>query len=752
MLNMNDLHQFINNNTGKTMEVPSAALTLLQLIISHRPNILFTSFHKSTHWGFYEAYNPQFNMKDGMNLASGWKQSVKYTLGELLACIDLSNTTMYPVEPVVVLVAKSMNRNRIQDVNARDLRAGTRAHAAISKLLRGVNTVATYMSRGYKMRGLGQDNAYDTKFTDRQTGKTVSVYDYFHDKYNIRLQYPELPVVLCSDDGKIRIPMEMLKIKAGQRFMGKLSDIQTSEIIKITAKPPEQRRRGIMDGRMKLHEQVAGLGQDVQSSAQYMKEWDIAISRDMKEVNARILDAPVVSGGSNSTMTPRDGGLDYKFAHQFKFFNGVELDVWAVAIFDDDRKIQDRDFESLMVEVSRECAKRGNSVARRDLRDVLVRQGNLSVLETLQEANMRALRAAKAPPAVRKAQLIFCVIPERSSTYDKIKHISETQTGVLTQCLLGKKQFTHRGLPQGVGTNLALKVNAKLGGTNTTVNPHNYLSSLAKDRVPTMILGCDLTRGGRDGVSIAAVVASMDPCFTKYRSATRAQAGHDDIIQHLCDMIIEQMQHFHGIHKFLPQRLLVYRDGVSEGQLQEVSMREINAIKLALRHLEISNCKVTFVIVTKRHSFRFFPVDQRDGDKKGNVKPGTVIDRDVTHPFEFQFLLYAHQGIQGTSKPTSYHALLDENGFTADALQEITYNLSYTYARATKSVSVTPAVYYAHLAAERARYHRPGGVAGGSEFGAAASSSSNPNPEDVARAISEFAQVTEDIKASMYFV
>jgi eukaryotic translation initiation factor 2C len=33
---------------------------------------------------------------------------------------------------------------------------------------------------------------------------------------------------------------------------------------------------------------------------------------------------------------------------------------------------------------------------------------------------------------------------------------------------------------------------------------------------------------------------------------------------------------------------------------------------------------------------------------------------------------------QGTSRPTHYHVLLDENRFTADALQTLTYNLCYT--------------------------------------------------------------------------
>lgn len=48
-----------------------------------------------------------------------------------------------------------------------------------------------------------------------------------------------------------------------------------------------------------------------------------------------------------------------------------------------------------------------------------------------------------------------------------------------------------------------------------------------------------------------------------------------------------------------------------------------------------------------------------------------------------------------------YHVLCDENGFGADAIQGLTFALSHLYARCTRSVSLVPPVYYAHLAAAR---------------------------------------------------
>ncbi|KAL8498222.1 hypothetical protein ACS0TY_021525 [Phlomoides rotata] len=113
-----------------------------------------------------------------------------------------------------------------------------------------------------------------------------------------------------------------------------------------------------------------------------------------------------------------------------------------------------------------------------------------------------------------------------------------------------------------------------------------------------------------------------------------------------------------------------------------------------------------FVVVQKRHHTRLFPEDCRNADKSGNILPGTVVDTEICHPTEFDFYLCSHAGIKG--RPAHYHVLLDENDFTADSLQILTNSLCYTHARCTRSVSIVPPAYYAHLAAFRARYYIEG--------------------------------------------
>uniref|UniRef100_A0A804QJ33 Piwi domain-containing protein n=1 Tax=Zea mays TaxID=4577 RepID=A0A804QJ33_MAIZE len=205
---------------------------------------------------------------------------------------------------------------------------------------------------------------------------------------------------------------------------------------------------------------------------------------------------------------------------------------------------------------------------------------------------------------------------------------------------------------------------------------------------------------GEDSASsIAAVVASMDwPEITKYRGLVSAQP-HQEIIEDLFTvskdpqmgnnvnggMIRELLIAFRKKTNRKPERIIFYRhvDGVSEGQFNHVLLHEMDAIRKACASLEEGYLPpVTFVVVQKRHHTRLFPEvhGRRDmTDKSGNILLGTVVDQKICHPTEFDFYLCSHAGIQGTSRPTHYHVLYDENELTADALQSLTNNLCYTF-------------------------------------------------------------------------
>jgi eukaryotic translation initiation factor 2C len=130
----------------------------------------------------------------------------------------------------------------------------------------------------------------------------------------------------------------------------------------------------------------------------------------------------------------------------------------------------------------------------------------------------------------------------------------------------------------------------------------------------------------------------------------------------------------------------------------------------ACKSLKI-NPKITVIVVGKRHHVRFFPSNPNEADRSQNCIAGTVVDTDVAHPVEFDFYLQSHGGLLGTSRPSHYNVLHDENQFgyviyipsperlytyfipSPDGLQQLSFALCHVYARATRSVSIPAPVY-----------------------------------------------------------
>lgn len=65
--------------------------------------------------------------------------------------------------------------------------------------------------------------------------------------------------------------------------------------------------------------------------------------------------------------------------------------------------------------------------------------------------------------------------------------------------------------------------------------------------------------------SIAGVVASVDGHFAQWPASLRLQESRKEMITFLKEMMIERLLRWQTVNKKLPEKILVYRDGVSEG-------------------------------------------------------------------------------------------------------------------------------------------------------------------------------------------
>lgn len=249
-------------------------------------------------------------------------------------------------------------------------------------------------------------------------------------------------------------------------------------------------------------------------------------------------------------------------------------------------------------------------------------------------------------------QLIMAVLPgKEKDLYSEIKRVGDNVIGIPTQCVQLKlvQQAKHQ-----VCANISLKINSKLGGINHVIDPSEKSPVF---REPTIVFGADVTHPSptENGIpSIAAVVASMDANASKYHARVRAQrhekgGGAQEIINDLAVIVKELLiEFFKTNRKLKPSKIIFYRDGVSEGQFDQVLAHEVRAVQQACMMLEKDyRPRITFVVVQKRHHTRLFCENSKDASGKArNVPPGTTVDSGITHPYEFDFYLCSHYGIQ----------------------------------------------------------------------------------------------------------
>ena len=95
---------------------------------------------------------------------------------------------------------------------------------------------------------------------------------------------------------------------------------------------------------------------------------------------------------------------------------------------------------------------------------------------------------------------------------------------------------------------------------------------------PVIFIGADVTHppaGDNKKPSIAAAVGSMDAHPSRYAATVRVQQHRQEVIQELSSMVKELLIQFYKSTRFKPQRIILYRDGVGEGQFQTVLQHEL---------------------------------------------------------------------------------------------------------------------------------------------------------------------------------
>ncbi|XP_074656844.1 protein argonaute-2-like isoform X2 [Tubulanus polymorphus] len=671
---------------GKNHAIPYDAIQALDVVLRHLPSMKYTPVGRSF---FSPPDGYDHPLGGGREVWFGFHQSVRPSHWKMMLNIDVSATAFYKAQPVIEFMCEVLD---IRDVSEQRKPLTDSQRVKFTKEIKGLKVEITHcgtMKRKYRVCNVTRRPAQTQSFPlQLESGQTIecTVAKYFHERYKMKLMYPHLPCLQVGQEQKhTYLPLEVCNIVGGQRCIKKLTDLQTSTMIKATARSAPDREKEINTLVRK-----ADFNND-----RYLQTFGLSVANQMTEVQGRVLAPPRLQYGGRQTRAqavPNQGVWDMRGK---QFYSGIEIRVWAIACFAPQRTVREdalRNFTQQLQRISNDAGM------------PIVGQPCFCKYATGHDQVEPMFRFLKNTYA--GLQLIVVVLPGKTPVYAEVKRVGDILIGMATQCVQAKN--VNKTSPQTL-SNLCLKINVKLGGINSILLPAIRPPVFNE---PVIFLGADVTHppaGDTAKPSIAAVVGSMDAHPSRYSATVRIQRHRQEIIQDLSAMVRELLIQFYKSTRFKPNRIIFYRSGISEGSFQTagVLQNELVAVRKACMQLELEyQPGITYIVVQKRHHTRLFCADRKDQiGKSGNIPAGTTVDVGITHPTEFDFYLCSHAGIQGTSRPSHYHVLWDDCGFSADQLQMLTYQLCHTYVRCTRSVSIPAPAYYAHLVAFRARYH-----------------------------------------------
>jgi len=669
---------------GRARTIPFDAVQALDVVMRHLPSMTYTPVGRSFFSSPDGYYHP---LGGGREVWFGFHQSVRPSQWKMMLNIDVSATAFYKAQPVIDFMCEVLD---IRDINEQRKPLTDSQRVKFTKEIKCLKIEITHcgtMRRKYRVCNVTRKPAQMQSFPlQLENGQTVecTVAKYFLDKYRMKLRYPHLPCLQVGQEHKhTYLPLEVCNIVQGQRCIKKLTDMQTSTMIKATARSAPDREREINNLIRK-----ADFNNDP-----FVQEFGLNISNNLMEVRGRVLPPPKLQYGGRTKQQamPNQGVWDMRGK---QFFTGVEIREWAIACFAPSRTVREdalRNFTQQLQRISNDAGMH------------IIGQPCFCKYANGPDQVEPMFRYLKS--TFPDLQLVVVVLPGKTPVYAEVKRVGDTVLGMATQCVQAKN--VNKTSAQTL-SNLCLKINVKLGGVNSILVPSIRPKVFNE---PVIFLGADVTHppaGDNKKPSIAAVVGSQDAHPSRYAATVRVQAHRVEIIQELSAMVKDHLMMFYkSTGGYKPHRVIMYRDGVSEGQFLQVLQHELTAIREACIKLEPDyKPGITFIVVQKRHHTRLFCAESKEqSGRSGNIPAGTTVDIGITHPTEFDFYLCSHQGIQGTSRPSHYHVLWDDNRFDADELQQLTFQLCHTYVRCTRSVSIPAPAYYAHLVAFRARYH-----------------------------------------------
>lgn len=607
---------------------------------------------------YYDANAPLEVPQHKMQLWPGYVTVINRHEGGLMLVLDVSHRVM-KTDTALDFLYELYHSNR------------DKFREEAFKQLVGSVVLTRYNNRTYEIDDIAWDKNPRCAFQDH-AGSQITFVDYYKRAYDLDITDLEQPLLIHRPKKKQRGKKEesgkevdeMVCLVPELCAMTGLTDAARSDFKVMkdlaihTRVPPEKRAESFRKFIQRLN--------TTKEASELLQSWGLILDSQMLDLQGRRLPPEKILFKNSSIVANMEADWSRECLKEH-VISAVSLLDWAVLFVKKDQG-KATDFVNMLSKV---CPPIGMEVQEPKM---------VEVVNDRTESYLRALRELIAP----RLQMVVIVFPtSRDDRYSAVKKLCCIESPIPSQVLIART-ITQQQKLRSVTQKVALQMNAKLGGE---------LWAVEIPLKSCMVIGIDVYHDKSYGnKSIAGFVASTNPSFTRWYSRTAMQEQSQELIHELKLCMQAALKKYNEVNQSLPERIIVFRDGVGEGREEYVSEFEVPQFNSCFSIFgDNYSPKLAVVVVQKRISTRIFG---RSGNGYENPPPGVIVDHTVTKSYDF-YLVSQHVR-QGTVSPTYYRVIYDKSGLKPDHLQRLTYKLTHMYYNWPGTIRTPAPCNYAH--------------------------------------------------------
>lgn len=306
-VDFNGLHAFLNGQAAWSTHCIDT-INFLDHVMREWPSQQYTQIKKS----FFQRGEQRFDLGNGVEAFKGVFASLRPVLDDkfnksLSVNVDVANGTFWRAQELTRAIGQVFNCSPQQFVQRFNQARGDWKKSNLKKDLKvfrrvGVSSTHTNPPVQWTIEDFSDKDATQLTFPDpSDRSKQITIARYFKQRYNVNCM-PGIPVVKMTKKIRgehVHLPMDVLKIDANQRYNTKLSDTQTSNMIRFAVTLPKDRWAAVQQGVRLLN----------WANDPYLRHHGLQVNQNPAKVKARILPSPTVHFDPKSkeaTISPKD--------------------------------------------------------------------------------------------------------------------------------------------------------------------------------------------------------------------------------------------------------------------------------------------------------------------------------------------------------------------------------------------------------------------------------------------------------------